>query len=134
MGFKDFENSSQYIIKKYFETSLDALIENSNFGGIQGISSMTEDTSDPMEAIEHRKMIEERIEKIHFLLSEPKFFTDRQKQVLGLSLGWADGKYVGCKNVSEISRILGISQPVVFNHSRLITTKLQKYFNTDLSK
>jgi len=132
--FKDYENSSSYLIKKYFETSLDALIENSNFSGVQGISSMMEDASDSAEALEYRKTVEERIEKIHALLLEPKFFTERQKQVLGLSLGWADGKYVGCKNVSEISRILGISQPVVFNHSRLIITKLQKYFNTDLSK
>ena len=129
MGFEDFENKSMYLIKKYFETSLDALCENNT----TGISSMIEPDSDSLDDLESRKRAEERVEKVYSLLSDSKFFTTRQKQVLSLSLGWIDGRYVGCKNVSEISRILRLSQPVVFNHMKLIIKKLQRYFDTSLN-
>ncbi|NCU27494.1 sigma-70 family RNA polymerase sigma factor [Candidatus Nomurabacteria bacterium] len=127
--FRDYENGAAYLIKKYFECSLDAITENNSTGGILGISSLIEIDPATAEDQEARQRAGERIEQVYKLLSDPEFFIDRQKQVLSLSLGWIDGKYVGCKNVSEISRILGLSQPVVFNHYKLIVKKLQKHFD-----
>ena len=125
---EDWENSKQYLVKKYFETSLDALCENDESHGLFNINNRSDGTDVTVEdaAADSRELLL----KIYELIETPGFFTNRQRQVISLTLGWHNKRYIGPKNISEISKILGIVQPVSFNHMRLIVRKLKKHFKT----
>jgi hypothetical protein len=120
----DWENQREYLIKKYFECSLDQLCEaNAN-----NVAFMIEGEGSDGESNERLHAF---INELHALLDRPDYFTARQKQVLSLMLGWHGRKYIGARNISEISKILKLAQPVIFNHYKLIVKKLKTHFSKD---
>ena len=128
----DWENQREYIIKKYFECSLDQLCAGNIGNGIFDIDALTEKHIDEsLEEAERQNKRAHFVEELHKLIDTPKFFTDRQRQVLLLLLGWHNDRFVGARNISEISKILHLTQPVVFNHYKLIIKKLKRFFNHD---
>ena len=123
---QDYESSREYLVKKYFECSLDQLCAGNINNGIFSSSALVElDAEEEAERVARRMAF---VEELHKLLGTTKFFTDRQRQVLLLLLGWHNDRYVGTRNISEISKILHIAQPVVFNHYKLIIKKLKRHF------
>ena len=136
------EDQFAYLAKRFFETSLDGLLERQHEYGAGKDNEvfcsrfLTEIVPDSEEALLGQEQIEKKMElisEIYSLLSDREFFTERQKEVLSLLFGWDEGNYVGPKTVSDIAKILGIAQPVAFNHLRLAIRKLKKHFKTSTS-
>lgn len=123
--FKDWEHQYVYLMKRYFEVSLDFLI--STQGHIPSSKKIVDKlVFDPSENDEKDGRIE-KIEMIYNLINSKGFLTDRQRQVASLYLGWNDNVFVGSKRVSDIARILGIAQPVAFNHLKFVIKKIKKH-------
>lgn len=123
---QDWEAARSHLIKKYFECSLDQLCEANSNNGAFMIDNRVE-----VDDAENVEMLHAFINELHELLETPGFFTARQKQVLSLMLGWHGRKYVGARNISEISKILKLAQPVIFNHYKLIVKKLKRHFSKE---
>lgn len=128
----NWESERAYLTKKFHELSLDQLLEASGKSMIRLKSPllrrMTVDSEEEFVEGERQQELQKRIQDIYSLLRDRKFFTDRQRQVLSLLFGWNGNTFVGPKSVSDIAKVIGVAQPVAFNHLRLAIRKLKKHF------
>jgi len=134
--FRDWENHHAYLTKKFFEVSLDQLMESVGDSGIRirsvsTFNDLCKSQEQVLEEAEEREELYRKVQEIYTLLRDSKFFTDRQRQVLGLLFGWNGPNYVGPKSISDIAKVIGISQPVAYNHLRLAVRKLRKHFGVE---
>ena len=124
----DWENQTVYLLKKFFEVSLESLLKEGQDKGIADgkIAQYLEKDEEEIAAKKEEQL--KYVLEIYVLLKDKDFFTERQRQVLSLLFGWSGNRYVGHKSISDIAKILGIAQSVAFNHHRLAIKKLKKHF------
>lgn len=143
MNSKDLVHSSltswsdqyEYLTKRFHELSLDQILETSGDSMHRLKEPLlkkmrSEDYLATLEEDERRDRIRARVQGIYDLLRDREFFTERQREVLSLLFGWNGSQFVGPKTISDIAKLLGIAQPVAFNHLRLAIKKLKKHFGT----
>lgn len=138
-AIRDWENHFQYLQKKYHELSLDQLLESQGDSVHHLKKSLTQklscdDKLAQLDEEERRERVHQRVQQIYDLLRDREFFTDRQRQVLSLLFGWNGNSYVGPKTISDIAKLLGVAQPVAYNHLRLSVKKLKKHFGLTSKK
>jgi len=119
MIIKDWDNHLQYLVRKFFESPLDdATLKEYLFKKHQ-----IDDTEEKDEKV--RKL------KIIFHLLHNNFFAPQETKVLSLYLGWMNDRWIKPRKISDIAKIMGISQAVTYNYFMNAVKKLRKYFSVE---
>jgi len=119
MIIKDWDNHLQYLVRKFFESPLD----DATFKEYTLKKYLIDDTEDNDE--KSRKL------KIIFHLLHNNFFAPQETKVLSLYLGWINDRWVKPRKISDIAKIMGISQAVAYNYFMNAVKKLRRYFSVE---
>jgi len=119
MIIKDWDNHLQYLVRKFFESPLDdTTLKEYLFKKYQ-----IDDTEEKEEKVKKIKTI--------FYLLHNNFFSPQETKVLSLYLGWLNGRWIKPRKISDIAKIMGISQAVTYNYFMNAVKKLRKYFSVE---